>query len=205
MHGAKLDLRQTDPVADLFDALDERPEEVAPLLLGALIGDGQVGIRIVEVEAYSGQDDPASHAYRGPGARNAAMFGPSGHAYIYRSHGIHLCVNVVCQPEGVGGGILLRAGEVVAGLDVAAARRSGRRDLARGPGRLGQALGVTLDDSGSDLRLGRLRLVPSDGPPVSVNKGPRVGVSRAAERPWRFWIEGDPFVSQYRRSPRAPR
>ena len=191
-------------MGDLFDALDGRPEEVAPLLLGALIGDGLVTIRIVEVEAYASADDPASHAFRGKGARNSAMFGPSGHAYIYRSHGIHLCVNVVCQPEGVGGGLLLRAGEVVDGLEAASARRSGRPDLARGPGRLGQALGVTLDDSGSSLRSGRLRLTPSGSPPATVHTGPRVGVSRAVERPWRFWIAGDPFVSPYRRSPRAP-
>lgn len=189
---------------DIFADLVHPAQEVAHLLLGAVIRDDRVAVRIVEVEAYAGADDPASHAYRGPGARNAAMFGPPGLAYVYRSHGIHLCVNVVCHPEGVGGAILLRSGEVVAGLEVATGRRKGHRDLARGPGRLGQVLGVTLADSGADLRSGRLRLLPAAGS-VAVRSGPRVGVSKAADRPWRFWIDGDPFVSAYRRSPRAPR
>lgn len=186
-------------MADLFDALSGPAHEVAALLLNATIGDDEVTVRIVEVEAYAGADDPASHAYRGPGARNAAMFGQPGHAYVYLSHGIHLCLNVVCHPEGIGGGILLRAGEVVDGLEVAHDRRGRRADLARGPGRLGQALGITLADSGEDLRTGRLRLRPAEHP-VDVVSGPRVGVSRAADRPWRFWIAGDPFVSTYRRS-----
>lgn len=188
---------------DLFTALAGSAPEVAPLLLGATIHDDEVGLRIVEVEAYAGQTDPASHAYRGPGIRNAVMFGPPGHGYVYRSHGIHFCLNVVCHPDGVGGGILLRAGEVVEGLEVARLRRGGHAELARGPGRLGQVLAVTLADSGVDLRTGRLRLEPRMTVP-EVEVGPRVGVSKAADRPWRFWIAGDPFVSAYRRSPRAP-
>jgi DNA-3-methyladenine glycosylase len=170
--------------------------------LGAVIGDGEVAVRIVEVEAYGGSDDPASHAHRGPGRKNAVMFGPPGYAYVYLSYGVHWCLNVVCHPEGVGGGILLRAGEVIEGIEVARARRGGQADLARGPGRLGQALGVTMADSGSDLGGGRLTLGLATGP-AAVAQGPRVGVSRAANRPWRFWIEGDPFVSTYRRSARA--
>lgn len=189
-------------MTDLFAELHGPAEEVAPLLLNAHIGDGQVTLRIVEVEAYAGEHDPASHAFRGPGVKNAAMFGPPGHAYVYLSYGMHWCLNVVCHPEGIGGGILLRAGEVVAGTEVARRRRSGRPDLARGPGRLGQALGVTLADSGADLRTGRLRL-REGGDRCDVVSGPRVGVSRAADRPWRFWIRGDPFVSTYRRSGRA--
>ncbi len=195
---------QTGCMTDLFAALTHPAEEVAPLLLGATIGDGQVVVRIVEVEAYAGERDPASHAFRGPGSKNAVMFGPPGHAYVYLSYGVHWCLNVVCHPEGVGGGVLLRAGEVVQGVEIARARRSGQRELARGPGRLGQALGVTMADSGSDLRSGRLRLEPAANL-VSVVTGPRVGVSKAADRHWRFWIEDDRFVSSFRRSPRAPR
>jgi DNA-3-methyladenine glycosylase len=187
---------------DLFSALAQPAEEVAPLLLGAVIRDDVVAVRIVEVEAYAGERDPASHAFRGPGVRNAVMFGPPGHGYVYLSHGIHFCVNVVCHPTGVGGGVLLRAGEVVEGVEVARLRRGGHRELARGPGRLGQVLGVTLADSGVDLKTGRLRLQPPTTTP-QISTGPRVGVSKAADRPWRFWISGDPFVSPYRRSPRA--
>ncbi len=187
---------------DLFVALSQPAEEVAPLLLGATIRDDEVAVRIVEVEAYAGQRDPASHAFRGPGNKNAVMFGPPGHAYVYLSYGMHWCLNVVCHPQGVGGGLLLRAGEVVRGVEIARARRGGQPELARGPGRLGQALGVTMADSGADLRSGRLRLEPAAGA-ATVATGPRVGVSKAAERHWRFWIEGDPFVSTFRRSPRA--
>jgi len=184
---------------DLFAALAGPAEEVAPLLLGATIRDDAVAVRIVEVEAYAGHRDPASHAFRGPGAKNAVMFGPPGRAYVYLSYGVHWCLNVVCHPEGVGGGILLRAGEVVEGVEIARARRSGSDVLARGPGRLGQALGVTGADSGVDLRGGRLRLSAAEGV-ATFGRGPRVGVSKAADRHWRFWIEGDPHVSPYRRS-----
>jgi DNA-3-methyladenine glycosylase len=189
-------------VSEVFAELHRPAEEVAPLLLNALITDGVVSIRIVEVEAYAGDRDPASHAHRGPGIKNAVMFGPPGHAYVYLSYGMHYCLNVVCHPEGVGGGILLRAGEVVQGVEVARARRGGQRELARGPGRLGQALGVSPADSGEDLRTGRLRLHPGE-PATGVARGPRVGVSKAWEVDWRFWIPGDPFVSPYKRSPRA--
>src|SRR5690606_3380727 len=177
--------------------LEQPAAVVAPLLLGAIIHDEEVAVRIVEVEAYGGPDDPASHAFRGPGVKNAVMFGPPGHAYVYLSYGMHWCLNVVCHPEGSGGGILLRSGEVIEGQEVALVRRHGHRDLARGPGRLGQALGVSMADSGSDLSGGRLRL-ELPGTSASIASGPRVGVSRAADVAWRFWIEGDPYVSPYR-------
>ncbi len=187
---------------DLRELLGQHASLAASALLGAVVSDGDVAVRIVEVEAYGGPDDPASHAFRGPGAKNAVMFGPPGHAYVYLSYGVHWCLNVVCHPEGSGGAILIRAGEVIEGAEVARARRGGRRDLARGPGRLGQALAVTMADSGADLRTGRLRLEP--GPPGAVvARGPRVGVSKAADRHWRFWLQGDRFVSDYRRSKRA--
>jgi DNA-3-methyladenine glycosylase len=187
---------------DLHELLAQQAPLAAPALLGSVIRDGDVAVRIVEVEAYGGPDDPASHAFRGPGQKNAVMFGPPGHAYVYLSYGMHWCLNVVCHPEGSGGGILLRAGEVIEGREVALARRGGHRDLARGPGRLGQALAVTMADSGADLGAGRLRLeLTRTSAPVA--SGPRVGVSRAADVAWRFWIEGDPYVSPYRRSSRA--
>lgn len=189
-------------MTNLHEMLEQPAAVVAPLLLGAIIHDEEVAVRIVEVEAYGGPDDPASHAFRGPGVKNAVMFGPPGHAYVYLSYGMHWCLNVVCHREGSGGGILLRAGEVIDGVEIARARRAPQADLARGPGRLGQALGVTMADSGADLSSGRLRLQVADAAPV-VATGPRVGVSRAADVAWRFWIDGDPYVSPYRRSVRA--
>lgn len=187
--------RHTGSVDPFFAALAVPAPEAAPALLGAVIGDGEVAVRIVEVEAYGGPDDPASHAYRGLSARNAAMFGPPGSVYTYLSYGMHICINVVCGQDGVGAAVLLRAGEVVSGHEAALRRRGGQKDLARGPGRLGQVLGASLGDSGADLRTGRLRLVPP-GVPADVACGPRVGISRAMERPWRFWIPDDPFVSR---------
>lgn len=159
-----------------------------------------VAVRITEVEAYDGQRDPGSHAYRGLTRRNATMFGPAGRLYVYLSHGLHHCANLVTGPEGDPGAVLLRAGEVVEGIAVARERRprSTDRDLARGPGRLGQALALTLADDGS---------VPDLTAPATAaahTTGPRVGLTLAADLPWRFWIPGDPHVSAYRRSPRAP-
>lgn len=192
------------------DWLARPSHEVAPELLGCLLTsthpDGLVTVRITEVEAYSGSDDPASHAFGGQSARNAVMFGEAGHAYVYLSHGIHWCLNVVTGDPGRASGVLLRAGEVVEGEDVAQRRRGERvthRGLARGPGCLGQALGVHGSLSGADL-LGPGPLHLTTGTvPVKVAAGPRVGVSRAADVAWRFWAEGDPTVSVYRRSPRA--
>ena len=202
--------------------------EVAPRLLGAelrtVIDDGagpvEVRLRITEVEAYHGQGtgeiaDPGSHARMGRTARNVTMWGEPGHLYVYLSHGIHSCVNVVCGPEGQGDGVLLRAGEVVGGVDAAARRRGaslplGRtaaRDLARGPGRLGQAVGLRhplhdgIDAVADEVRHGARAELWVGAPRTDVARGPRVGVAGVAGTdafPWRFWIEGDPTVSPFR-------
>lgn len=181
-------------------------ETEARRLLGATLTHGEVTVRITEVEAYGGVRDPASHAFRGPTPRSAIMFGPPDVLYVYLSYGMHYCANVVVGAEGDASAVLLRAGEVVRGRDVARERRGGVPDvrLARGPANLTQALGVTLAHNGVALAgpevvLRRAVEVPSD-----VSTGPRVGVSRAADVPWRFWLTGDPTVSAYRRSPRAP-
>ncbi|MDF9717238.1 DNA-3-methyladenine glycosylase [Nocardioides sp. ChNu-99] len=189
---------------DLHHLLGGPVEEVAPSLLGLHVVHGEVRLRLTEVEAYDGERDPASHAWRGRTARNAAMFGPRGHAYVYFTYGMHYCLNVVTGDEGTASGVLLRAGEVVAGTEVARARRPGAppRDLARGPARLTKALGVDANqygvpllDPAGELRLERAGDTPG---PELVSSGPRVGVSREAERPWRFWLTGDPTVSPYR-------
>ena len=180
--------------------------EVAPLLLGAVLRNGPVAVELTEVEAYAGLDDPASHAFRGETPRNQVMFGPPGHLYLYFSYGMHWAANVVCGPEGVASGCLLRSGRVVEGVDLARERRHGApdRDLARGPGRLTQALGLHGEHRGTDLFAGGpVRLEPGRGEPVEVQSGPRVGVSRAADEPWRFWVAGSRYVSAYKRSPRA--
>ena len=181
-------------------------EQVAPTLLGAVLHHGEVAVRITEVEAYDGAADPASHAYRGRTPRNEVMFGPAGHLYVYFSYGMHWAANVVCGPDGQASGTLLRAGEVVAGHEVARSRRgrASDRDLARGPGRLTQALGLTAEHKGCPVfGPGPLRLEP--GRPVEpIRSGPRVGVSAEADRPWRFWLADNPYVSDYKRSPRAP-
>lgn len=167
---------------------------------------------IVEVEAYGGPDDgpwpdPAAHSFRGPGLRNSVMFGPPGRLYTYRSHGIHVCANVVCAADGVAAAVLLRAAIVDTGHESAWARRGPavrESALARGPGNLCSALGITMDDNGTDLfdPSSPIRLVLGD---LRVgDTGPRVGVSKAADRPWRMWLPGHREVSAYRRSPRAP-
>ena len=183
-------------------------EQVAPTLLGATLAHAGVTVRITEVEAYAGERDPASHAYRGRTARNAVMFGPPGHLYCYFSYGMHHACNVVCDADGTASGALIRAGEVVDGHELARHRRGVRiadRDLARGPGRLAQALGLTLADGGADVfGAGPVRLVLDAYPVAEIAVGPRVGVSAAADWPWRFWVAGDPYVSDYKRSPRAP-
>jgi DNA-3-methyladenine glycosylase len=183
-------------------------QEVAPTLLGAILRHGEVAVRLTEVEAYDGASDPASHAFRGRTPRNAVMFGPPGRLYIYFSYGMHWAANIICGSEGTASGVLLRAGEVVAGVDQARSRR-GRatdRDLARGPGRLTQALGLGAEHQGVDVLggSGPVRLEPAPEPPELILSGPRVGVSLEADRPWRFWIAGSRYVSAYKRSPRAP-
>ncbi|HEY5788744.1 MAG TPA: DNA-3-methyladenine glycosylase [Microlunatus sp.] len=183
-------------------------ENVAPTLLGATLTHAGVTVRISEVEAYAGDRDPASHAYRGRTARTAVMFGPPGRLYVYFSYGMHHAANIVCGPDGTASGVLIRAGEVVEGVDLARLRRGDRirdRDLARGPGRLAQALGLTLADGGADVfGAGPVRLVLDAFPVREWQSGPRVGVSLAADVPWRFWVRDDPHVSSYQRSPRAP-
>jgi len=248
--------------------------EVAPRLLGCVLehetGEGLVAVMLTEVEAYEGAADPASHAYRGRTARNAVMFGEPGHAYVYFTYGMHFCVNLVCRPPGTASAVLLRAGRVIQGIPLAAARRAaGRngaghgagtlepgagapgpgaaaaprrasgprvggsgepshlagvgaagvvspaaeRDLARGPARLCQALGIARGQDGADvcvpaspLRI-RAAVEPGPGQPgPDISHGPRVGISAAADRPWRFWLTGDPTVSVYRPyTPRAGR
>lgn len=179
------------------------PLDAAPYLLGAVLRHGDVALRLTEVEAYDGATDPGSHAFRGQTRRNAAMFGPPGRLYCYFTYGMHVCCNVVCGPAGQAGAVLVRAGEVVDGLELARERRAGSsdRDLARGPARLCRALGLTLEHDGSDLAAGPVTLTLA-APPGEVSTGPRVGLRAAAERPWRFWLPGEPSVSRYR--PAAP-
>ena len=239
---------------------------VAPDLLGCVLEHqteaGLVAVELTEVEAYAGASDPASHAYRGKTARNAVMFGPPGHAYVYFTYGMHFCVNLVCLGNGSASAVLLRAGRIIEGEELARVRRTGgprsggaggravppcgrtapgkkavsSRDLARGPARLCQALDIDRSLDGADVcvpesplrmrwpdasTMARSAAVlargddpaepPHGGPPPptprpprgKVASGPRVGISVAAEVPWRFWIEGDPTVSAYR--PAVPR
>jgi DNA-3-methyladenine glycosylase len=182
--------------------------EVAPRLLGAVLRAGDVAVRITEVEAYDGEADPGSHAYRGPTPRNDVMFGPAGHLYVYFTYGMHHCCNVVCGPDGRASAVLLRAGEVVAGLDVARGRRPGAsdQDLARGPALLCRTLGITTADNGSHLGRGPIVLEPaaSAAAPSAIRTGPRVGLRLAADRPWRFWLGDEPSVSRYRAAVRRP-
>ncbi len=199
-----------DPSAHLT-LLERSAPVVAPRLLGALLthstGEGSVTVRLTEVEAYDGAHDPGSHAYRGRTPRNAVMFGPSGVLYVYFSYGMHWCANVVCGPEGRASAVLLRAGEVVDGVDLARQRRPAARDdrdLARGPARLTAALGIDGSGDGSPLDGGPLRLRPRSRSHLraAISSGPRVGVSGAGGDgdafPWRFWLTGDPSVSVYR-------
>lgn len=186
--------------------------EVAPELLGWRLShttpEGTVTVALTEVEAYLGQDDPASHAFRGRTPRNLVMFGRAGHLYTYLSYGMHWCCNVVTGVDGHASAVLLRAGRVVHGAELARARRGERvKDaaLARGPGCLGQALGLGREHNGADLLAsGELRLEPpAERTAHEVRSGHRVGVTLAHDVPWRFWVAGDPTVSAYKRSPRA--
>jgi DNA-3-methyladenine glycosylase len=201
--------------------------QVAPDLLGCVLehqtAAGLVAVELTEVEAYAGEADPASHAYRGKTRRNAVMYGPPGHAYVYFTYGMHFCVNLVCLGEGSASAVLLRAGTVIEGEDLARARRTrprgvrgdgspreeevtvvGSRDLARGPARLCQALGIdrSLDGAdvcvaGSPLRI-RWPGARTADRSAKIKSGPRVGIAHAAEVPWRFWLDGEPSVSAYR-------
>ncbi len=194
---------------------------VARDLLGAYLttrsAEGDVTVRITEVEAYGGEDDPGSHAFRGRTQRNAAMFAEPGRLYVYRHLGLHNCLNVVAEPTGRPAAVLLRAGEVVDGRDLAWQRREAAgvvdndRQLARGPARLAVCLGLDLDANGADvtepdgpvvLRFGEQAMTPAH------RQGPRVGVSGpggdAGRHPWRFWLTGEPTVSAYRPAYRSP-
>lgn len=210
--------------ADTRTRLTLHAVDVAPDLLGALVTttlpDGVVTVRLTEVEAYEGERDPGSHAYRGRSARNDVMFGPAGRLYVYRHMGLHHCANVVTGPDGTASAVLLRAGEVVEGADIARERRTRRGvartdvDLARGPARLADALGLDLTHYGADLLepTSAVRLALA-GRPRSWRTGPRVGVGGeggdAEAFPWRFWLPDEPTVSVYRAAPpprpRTPR
>ena len=194
----------------LTAAFFDRPVlEVAPDLLGATVehrtAAGLVAVRLTEVEAYDGENDPGSHAFRGRTPRTRVMFGPPGRVYVYFTYGMHWCMNLVCGPEGTASAVLLRAGEVVAGEDLARSRRTASRsprDLARGPARLTTALGVDGGLDGADATARRSPLAVRAGvrpDPVLVRHGPRVGVAGdGAGHPWRFWLDGEPTVSAYR-------
>jgi DNA-3-methyladenine glycosylase len=189
------------------------------MLLGATlrsdVGGARVTVRVTEVEAYEGEDDPASHAFRGPTPRNLVMYGRAGHLYCYFVYGMHWCANVTCGPIGVAAAVLIRAGAVIDGPDVAAERARGTlapAKLASGPARLARALGLSGAHSGLDLfaadspvRLELPAAEPSpvtsgpDGDSVAYRSGPRVGVAAGAEHPWRFWLQDEPSVSTYRR------
>lgn len=186
-------------------AFYDRPTlDVAPDLIGTIIvcrtPEGVAAGRIVEVEAYLGREDPASHAYRGPTPRAKIMYGEAGHAYVYFSYGMHACMNVVTDREGVGGAFLLRAIEPIAGLDLMR-RRRGRdapKDLGSGPGKLTAALGITLAMNGTDLTTGAgpLHLAARDRPPGPIERSVRIGISRARDLPYRFFEAGNPCVSR---------
>ena len=193
-----------DGSAVLAELLARPATEVAPLLLGAVLHGRGVSLRLTEVEAYLGTgEDPGSHAHRGRTPRTGVMFGPPGHLYVYFSYGLHVCANIVCSPEGTASAVLLRAGEVVDGLELARSRRpTAKTDagLARGPANLTKALGMALTDDGDSLFGGAyaLELAPAS---VSFVTGPRVGVSGIAGTdafPYRYWIPGDPTVSAYK-------
>ncbi len=202
----------------LRPAFFDRPVlEVAPDLLGALVehrtAAGVVAVRLTEVEAYDGENDPGSHAFRGRTPRTEVMFGPPGRVYVYFTYGMHWCMNLVCGPAGTASAVLLRAGEVVSGEDLARSRRTASRtprDLAQGPARLTVALGVEGSLDGADATAAGSPLAVRAGvrpDPALVRSGPRVGVAGdGAGHPWRFWVDGQRTVSTYRPAvPRRPR
>lgn len=197
-------------VTELLDRAELATDVLAAAvrLLGCTVvadtPDGPVAVRLVEVEAYRGADDPASHSFRGRTPRNAVMFGPAGQLYVYFVYGMHFCANVTCLPDGTAGAVLLRAGEVTSDLAAARHRRPTARrdvDLARGPARLAALLGLDRRHNGVDVTDPASPVRVLAGPAVEprlVRAGPRVGVSAAHERPWRFWIGSAAEVSPYR-------
>ena len=205
--------QSTGAMERLRGFLSADARELAPKLLGAVLThesrDGAVSVRLTEVEAYMGPEDslhpdPGSHTYRGPTPRNAPMFGPAGHLYVYFTYGMHHCTNIVCGPDGVASALLLRAGEIVDGIELAQRRRPTSKspaDLASGPARLAKALGLTTADSGRDALAPPFALELPAGTSGPVSSGPRVGVAGAGgaeEYAWRFWLTGDPTVSKYK-------
>lgn len=178
-------------VRELEDILSAAPEEAAPRLLGvdlvSRVDGHQVRVRINEVEAYKGEEDPASHAYRGETHRNRSMFHKPGTLYVYRSYGIHNCANTAAGPEGVGWGVLIRGGDVVDGEGIAIKRRGRRSDLANGPGKLCQALGIVIEMNGTDLLDPSSIVYLEQGEkPEMIMATPRIGISKAKDLPWRF-------------------
>ncbi|MDQ5860977.1 MAG: DNA-3-methyladenine glycosylase [Actinomycetota bacterium] len=197
----------------LRELLSGDARRVAPQLLGSVLThhshEGTVAVRITELEAYMGpgdsaHPDPGSHTFRGPTARNAPMFGPAGHLYVYFTYGMHYCANIVCGPAGAASAVLLRAGEVVEGQHLALVRRPTSKsalDLASGPARLATTLALTTADSGRDALADPFELRLPSVPATGFMSGPRVGVSGdggSATYPWRFWLPGDPTVSRYK-------
>ncbi len=185
-----------------MDALAGPANEAAPLLLGSILEVGPCRGRIVEVEAYEQFDDEASHSFRGPTQRNAAMFGKPGTLYVYRIYGMHWCANVVCGPVDHGAAVLIRALEPLDGIKQMAVRRgrdpSQVTDLCSGPGKLCQALGIDGDSNGADLfsPTSNIRLEMSDAVPQTIDHGPRIGISRSIDLPWRFGHRGSPHLSR---------
>lgn len=188
------------PALTAADFMADAPEVARRLIGATLLVDGVGGV-IVETEAYD-RSDPASHTYGGPTARNAAMFGPPGHAYIYRSYGIHWCLNFVCRETGHGAGVLIRALQPTAGLDVMRQRRGlqDERLLCAGPGRVGQALGIGPALYGLPLDAPPFCVLAAPGGPTgtgaAVASGPRIGISKGVETPWRFGLAGSPYLSR---------
>lgn len=198
---------------DITELLQRPATVVAPYLLGALVRhetpEGPVVVRLTEVEAYLGprdseHPDPGAHTYRGKTNRNAVMFGPPGHLYVYFTYGMHFCANLVCRPEGLSSGCLMRAGEIVEGLDLARLRRPTAKhdyELARGPARLTKAMGFNLSHNGMAALGGDVTVTLPSTPEHNVQTGPRVGLSGPGgteNYPWRFWIEGDKTVSRFK-------
>mgnify|MGYP000871117304 CR=1 FL=1 len=210
-----MDERATELSPEAASLLSRDSLEAAPALLGAVIAvagpEGRVAIRLTEVEAYRGEEDPGSHAFRGLTARNASMFEAGGCTYVYFTYGMHHCLNIVTGPAGVSRAVLLRGGEVVDGVEVARARRPAARadrDLARGPARLCAALGLDRSDDGTPLggpgsRISLTLPEPRRAPDAErIRSGPRTGVAGPGGDgeafPWRFWLDGEPTVSTYR-------
>jgi DNA-3-methyladenine glycosylase len=191
------------PTDELPVSFYERPVlEVAPELIGCTVVHGETAGVIVETEAYH-QEEPASHAYVGLTPRTSTLFGPPGIAYVYRSYGIHALFNAVCEAEGVGAAVLIRALRPVAGLELMRRRRGGRgaramadRELCSGPGRLTQALGIELDENGTSLVSGPVTILPRERRAPEIVASTRIGITKAAALPWRFSLAGDENVSR---------